>query len=171
MCSTVPSATEGNLHDPTFGHALGGIVECRFLIEAKEDFLDDILGFTAVIHNAKSNCEHQPRIPAEDQVQSLGILGLQSSHEFFIAGEANLNRLGGCDRVLPARTPYHRECQRAPIQRRAHFTMVALLDTKRGALDRCPLLHIYRAFATELPPSVPRSIHQIANGFPDKKLS
>jgi hypothetical protein len=65
MCSTVPSATEGNLHDPTFGAALGGIIEYRFLIEAKEDFLDDILGFTAVIQDAKSNCEHQPRIPAE----------------------------------------------------------------------------------------------------------
>src|ERR1700704_1307979 len=157
MCSAFPSAAEGNLHNPTFGRALGGIVEYRFLIEAKEDFLDDILGFTSVIHDAKSDCEHQPRIPTEDQVQSLCILRLEASHEFFVAGRTNLNRLGRCDRVLLARTPYHGECQRAPIQRRAHFTMVALLDTKREH--------------TELPPSVPRSIHQIANVFPDKKLS
>src|ERR1700730_15242757 len=143
MCSTVPSATEGNLHDPTFGRALGGIVEYRFLIEAKEDFLDDILGFTAVIHDAKRNCEHQPRIPAEDQVPSLGIRVLEASHEFFAAWAANLNRLGRCDGVLLARAPYHGECQRAPIQRRAHFTMVALLDTRSGARDRCHFLHIY----------------------------
>src|SRR3979411_2997237 len=84
MCSAVPSTTEGNLYDPTFGRALGGIVEYRFLIEAKEDFLDDILGFTAVTHDAKSNCEHQPGIPAEDQVQSFGILGLEARPGVFL---------------------------------------------------------------------------------------
>src|SRR5712692_9752344 len=85
MCSTVPSATEGNLHNPTFGRALGGIVEQRFLIETKEDFLDDILGFTAVIQDAKRNCEHQPRIAAEEQIQSLWIFDLEANHEFFVA--------------------------------------------------------------------------------------
>jgi len=43
--------------------------------------------------------------------------------------------------------------------------MVALLDTRRGTLDRCP-----SCISTELPPSVSRSIHQIANVFPDKKF-
>src|SRR5712692_7735535 len=147
MCSTVPSATEGNLHNPTFGRALGGIVEQRFLIETKEDFLDDILGFTAVIQDAKRNCEHQPRIATEEQIQSLCIFDLEANHEFFVAWGANLSGLGRCDRVLSTRTPYYGECQRAPIQRRAHFTMVALLDTKRETPDRCPFPHIYRASA------------------------
>src|SRR5712692_382149 len=165
MCSTVPSATEGNLHNPTFGRALGGIVEQRFLIETKEDFLDDILGFTAVIQDAKRNCEHQPRIATEEQIQSLCIFDLEANHEFFVAWGASLSGLGRCDRVLSTRTPYYGECQRAPIQRRAHFTMVALLDTsvklRTDALSRT---------STELPPSVPGRIQQIANVFPDKNL-
>jgi hypothetical protein len=141
MCSTVASTTEGNLHDPTLRRALAGIIEYGFLIEAEEDFLDHVLGFIAVIQDAKSYCEHQPRIPAEKQVQSLRILGYEASHEFFIAGEAgwaNLNRLRRWDRVLPACPPYHGECQRAPIQRRTHFKLarsLVLLDPKHGTLN------------------------------------
>src|ERR1700692_4096119 len=110
MCSTVPSATEGNLHDPTLRRALAGIIECGFLIEAKEDFLDDILGFIAVVQNTKSYCEYQPRVPAEKQVQRVRILGLEASHEFFItdeAGWADCNGLRCRERDLPVRSPDH----------------------------------------------------------------
>jgi len=94
MCSTVPGATESNLHDPTLSRAFGRIIENSLLIKAKEDYLDDILGFTAVIQDTKSNCENQPRILGEEQVQSLIILGLEASHEFFVARMANLKGLG-----------------------------------------------------------------------------
>jgi hypothetical protein len=96
MCPTVASTTEGNLHDPTFRRALGGIIEQSFLIEAKEDFLNYILGFIAVIQNTKGYGEYQPRVPVEKQVQSVRILGLEASHECFITGEggwANFNGL------------------------------------------------------------------------------
>src|SRR6266853_1105272 len=141
MCSTVPSATEGDPHNPTFGRALPGIVERSFLIETEEDFLNHILGFVALIQDAKRNRKHQPRIPAEKQVQSLRILGCEASHEFFItaeAGWANLNGLRRWDRVLSACPPYHGECQRAPIQRRTHFKLarsLVLLDPKHGTLS------------------------------------
>jgi hypothetical protein len=55
MCSPVTSTAKGNLHNPTFGCAFGRIIEHGFLVEAKEDFLNDIFGFIAVVQNAKSN--------------------------------------------------------------------------------------------------------------------
>src|SRR5258708_39192215 len=91
MCSAIPGATESNLHDPTLGRAFARIIESSLLIKAKEDYLDDILGFTAVVQDAKSDCENQSRILGEEQVQSLIILSLQPRHEFFVARGANLN--------------------------------------------------------------------------------
>src|SRR5258706_10798755 len=97
MCSPVSGATEGNLYDPSFGRSLGGIVEQGFLIEAEEDFLDHVLGLAAIVQNAKGDCKHQPCMPAEELVQGLCVLGLEASHEFFVAGGANLDRLGRCN--------------------------------------------------------------------------
>jgi hypothetical protein len=93
MCSTVPSATESNLNDPTLGRAFGRIIKNSLLIKAKEDHLDDILGLTAVIKDPLSNSENEPRILGEERVQSLLILGLEPSHEFFVTGRTNLNGL------------------------------------------------------------------------------
>src|SRR5258708_938118 len=135
MCPAVPSAAEGYLHDPTFGGAFRGVIEYSFLVEAKEDFLDDILGFTAVIQNAKSNRVYQSGMPAEELVQSLRILGLEASHEFFIAGGANLHGLERWGGVLPLGPPYYGECQRSPIQRRTHFQTASFLDGKFGTLS------------------------------------
>src|SRR5580698_5133517 len=120
MCSSVSSATESNLHDPTFCRAFGRIVKYSFLVEAKEDFLNHIFGFITVVQDAESNSKHQPGIPTKEQVESFCILSLEASHEFFIAGGPGLDGLGRGDRIFLACPPYHGECQRAPIQRRTH---------------------------------------------------
>src|ERR1700730_7747970 len=159
MCSMVPGATESNLRDPTLGRAFGRVIKNGPLIKVEKDYLDDVLSFSAVIEDAQSNSENQPGIPGEEQIQSLIILGLEAGHEFFIAWEANLNRLRRLDRVLLARPPYDGECQRAPIKRRTHFQPARFAGHD---LDRCPL----NCASTQSPASVSRSIHQITNVIP-----
>src|ERR1700737_2070548 len=92
------------------------------LIDIEKGFLHDLLGFAMGIQKTKSDSEHQPGVSAEKLVQGVRILGLQASHEFFIAGRPRL-RHWWCDGLIPFpfSPPHHGECQRATIRRRAHF--------------------------------------------------
>src|ERR1700677_173237 len=126
MCSPVPGGAEGYLHDPTFRRALVRTKENRFLVEAKEDFLNDIFGFITVVQNAKSDSQYQTGISSEEQVQGFRIFDLEASHEFFIARRPNLDGLGRRDGFFRNGPPDHGECQRAPIQRRAHLSTLTL---------------------------------------------
>jgi hypothetical protein len=120
MCSPVTRPAEGNLHDPPLGCTFGRIEERRLPIEAKENLLNDILGFTAIIEGAESNREYQSGIAVEEQIERISILRLQSRHEFFIARRAdldrpNINRANFAHGFLPTRSPYQGKCQGAPI--------------------------------------------------------
>src|ERR1700677_3479870 len=121
MCSPIPSSAKSDLHNPTLGRAFGEIIEYSFLVEAKEDFLNDVFGFVTVVQDAKTDSQYQPGISRKEQVQSFRILDLEASHEFFVARWANLNGLWSNDGFFGPGPPYHGECQRAPIQRRAHY--------------------------------------------------
>src|SRR5258707_14843243 len=73
-----------------------------------------------IVQNAKRDAEHQPRVAAKQQIQSLCILRLDSSHQFFIRRRPNPDRLRRRDSALPARAKDDRKCQRAAIRGSAH---------------------------------------------------
>src|SRR4030088_1337947 len=91
-----------------------------FLIDIEEGLLDNLLRFAMVIQNAKSDSKHEPGVSSEQQVKGVRILGLQASHQFFIAGKPRPGSLWRRDGGFPSSPPHHGEWQRAPIRRRAH---------------------------------------------------
>src|ERR1035438_3125960 len=117
MCSPVARPAKRNLCDPPLGCTFGRIEERRLPIKAEKNLLHDILGFASVIEGAKSNCEDQPGIAVEEQIERPSILRLKSRHEFFIARRANLNRPNFAHGFLPARSPNQGGGHGAPLKR------------------------------------------------------
>src|SRR5258708_14670616 len=155
MCLAIPGPAEGDLDNPALRGPLGWVKEMSLLVDIEEGFLDNLLRFAMVIQNAKSDSKHKPGVSSEQQCQGVRILGLQASHEFFIAGSPSLSYLRRRDGGFPSSPPHHGECKCAPIRRRAHFqTAVSLLGEN-----------------AEPPRKLSGNIHQEINVFPDKSYA
>src|SRR5258708_29430677 len=155
MCLAIPGPAEGDLDNPALRGALGWVKEISLLVDIEEGFLDNLLRFAMVIQNAKSDSKHKPGVSSEQQFQGVRILGLQASHEFFIAGSPRLSYLRRRDGGFPSSPPHHGECKCAPIRRSAHFqTAVSLLREN-----------------ADPPPTLSGNIHQDINVFPHKSYA
>jgi hypothetical protein len=70
MRFAVKGPMKGDLQNPVFDTAFRTIEERRFLIEIEESFLNDILGFAMIAHDASRHPEDQSAIALEEKLQS-----------------------------------------------------------------------------------------------------
>src|ERR1700746_1065826 len=120
MSLPVERPAKGNLHDPGFGSALVRVKKCRPLIHVEKRFLDDLLGFAIVAHDARGDAKHQAGISAEKNVQCLIILRLQIRNQFLIARRWHRRCFWKRNNRRLVSAPNQRQCKCASIRGRTH---------------------------------------------------
>ena len=120
MRFSVERAMEGDLYDPILGGSLGPIKEQGFLVQVKESLLDNIFGFTAVPYDTPGDSEYQASVSMKEGLQGARITGLETCHEFFIAGDAMVGHVRGMDGLGLGTTRYDWKSKRASRRPRTH---------------------------------------------------
>src|ERR1700730_13000227 len=101
-----------NLQNPGFYTAFGPVKKQRFLVQVKVCLLYHIFRLAGVQNDPARDIKHQAGVTVEENFQSVRIVGLKTSHHFFIAGKTLL----GCDRrdsgtfLVPSPTDGKCEC-------------------------------------------------------------
>src|SRR6201981_2283556 len=86
----------------------------------KESFLDDVLGFAGITHNSAGDPEHQAGVAVKKNLQSAGIVRLQTGHCVFVARDSRFRDMRRVSHAFPARVPHNWKCKSASWRHRSH---------------------------------------------------
>src|SRR5258708_35948690 len=111
---------QGNLENPILNTALCSVKKRAFFVEMKESFLDDVLGFAGITHNSAGDPEHQAGVAVKKNLQSAGIVRLQTGHCVFVARDSRFRDMRRASHAFPARVPHHWKCKSASWRHKTH---------------------------------------------------